>query len=56
MLLDFLNAPSRTRRAFYMLQGTDIPVQKHLPFILAHAHLKGVWFRPACVDLHRMHY
>ena len=33
-----------------LLQGTDIPVQKHHTFTLAHAHLRGVQLAPAHVE------
>ena len=39
------------------MQGTDIPVQEHHPFTLAHVHLRALHLRPARVTLYRkMHY
>ena len=33
-------------------QDTDIPVQKHNPFIHVHVYLRGVRLRPTCVTLY----
>ena len=38
---------------FARVLGTYIPVQKHChPFTPAHAHLRGVWLRHACVTIY----
>ena len=38
---------------FPLMQGVDIPLQKHHPFTLAHAHFRGVWLRSAHVTLYK---
>ena len=37
----------------YLVQDTDIPVQKHSPFVLSHVHCRGVQLQPAHVTQER---
>ena len=32
--------------------GTDIPIQKHRPFVLAHAYERGMQIKTTCVNLY----
>ena len=43
--------PKHTDGTVRHVEGTDIPLQKHRHFALAHAYLRGVRFRPVYVTL-----
>ena len=47
----------KTMRKFQcVMQGTDIPVEKHCPLKYGHVYLRGVWLRPIRVTTCRTHY